>query len=193
MTSKALTRALTTLEQEVGGPKSRITVEDMVEALNHKGFGYLLLAPSLLTILPTGALPGVPAICGFLIFLVSAQILFDRHYPWLPRFVKNLSVDSDKLASAIAKAKPAAKKIDRYIHPRFEFMSKGYAQKLIAALCCLLGIFMVMIGFIPFAPMIISLPILLLALGVSAKDGLFVLLGVGMTGLSATLLIWVMP
>lgn len=44
-----------------------IAFGDVAQSLNHRGFGPLLLAPALITILPTGAIPGVPAISGLFI------------------------------------------------------------------------------------------------------------------------------
>lgn len=186
--SRALTGTLEILEDETDG--ARITVEDILRALNHRGFGTLLLAPALLTILPTGAIPGVPALSAVLIAAVAVQIIAGRRYPWLPGRIKKISVDRKKLISTVDKVKPVTKIIDRYICPRLEILSGKHIHALIAAICLLLSLGMLMVGFVPFLPALICLPILFFGVGMSAKDGVLILCGFGFTCAALALILW---
>ena len=78
MTNKALTETLEVLKEETKGDK--ISIGDIVEALNHRGFGPLLIGPSLLVVMPTGAIPGIPSLCALLIILIAAQIAFGKRH-----------------------------------------------------------------------------------------------------------------
>jgi hypothetical protein len=182
-------RALDLIEKETKAPGCKITFGEIVETLNHKGFGFLLMMPAAFNLLPIGAIPGVTAVSGILLFLISVQMLLGRPYPWLPKIIKNYSLDCDKLAQNVNKAKPVARKIDRYIHPRYQFFSHTACQRVIAGLCCLLAVGIILIGFIPFASFIISLPIFMLALGISTKDGLVTMIGLLFAVLCASIIL----
>lgn len=177
--NKNLSDTLDILQTETSG--ETVIFNDLVEALNRRGFGPLLIAPSALTILPTGAIPGIPALCGIFIILMAGQILIGRHHPWLPKRIKNFSFRRDKMVSAIQKAKPYTSKVDTFLRPRLKFLTQDTATPLVALICVILSLGIVVIGFIPMLPAAISLPILFFGLGISAKDGLMTLLGLFFT------------
>lgn len=163
------------LEQTQG---DEISMSDLVEVLNHKGFGPLLIAPSLITVLPTGGIPGVPAICGVFIIFVAAQMLMGRSCPWLPKKLGNISFSRETYEKSVKKAEPYTKKFDSLFHPRLEYLTNKIAQRIIAFVSILLSIAMISIGFIPFAPAMLALVILMFGLGLSVHDGLLTALSV---------------
>ena len=55
-----LTDVLNKIHKSEDGDK--IKVEQILDTFKHRGYGPLLLVPALISILPTGAIPGVPAI-----------------------------------------------------------------------------------------------------------------------------------
>src|SRR5262245_28933137 len=83
MRSAKLTSLLSDMDDSVSGQR-KVTLADIVDALDRRGFGPLLVMPALVTILPTGAIPGVPALSGGLICLIAVQIVMGRKHPWLP-------------------------------------------------------------------------------------------------------------
>lgn len=175
MSKKALTDMLEAIKDSTENGK--ISFADIVRALNSRGFGALLVAPSIIIILPTGAIPGIPALCGLFIVLISAQLLIGRKYPWLPKRLKKASFDKEKYERALEKAKPYTEKIDEFFHPRFEFLTREPVQRVIAILCLLLSLVIISIGFIPLLPDPLALAILLFGLGISVHDGLITALG----------------
>lgn len=163
----------------------RMSVGDVIHALEHRGFGPLLIAPALFVIMPTGAIPGVPAICAIIICLLTGQIMLGKHRPWLPHRVEKLSFRRQRLIDAMQRATPLSRRIDNIIHPRLQFFMRDFIQRFLAFYCFLLGLCMMLIGFIPFLPALLALPILFFALGMSARDGLMILLGL-LLGIGAT-------
>lgn len=154
-----------------------ISFEDLVEALNHRGFGPLLIAPALITVLPTGAIPGIPALCALFIILIAVQIIMGRSYPWIPQRLKTISFDRDQYTKALKKAHPYTTWIDGFFHPRLQFLTNETSQKIIAFLCIGLSIGIIALGFIPFAPMLPAATILFFGLGLSVHDGLLTACG----------------
>ncbi len=181
-----LTQTLDLLQDDIKG--SKVSFGDVVESFNHRGFGPLLLAPALMAILPLGAIPGVPAFAGLFIAVIALQMLMGRRYPWLPQRIKSFSFKRSKLTHAIRMARPYTQRLDKILKPRLSVLNSRVFQYLAASICVVLALLMVLIGFIPFFPMIISVPILFFALGFSAKDGAMTLMGFALT-ISALLLI----
>lgn len=176
MRSTKLTKLLDTLDESIDGQKE-VSLADIVEALEKRGFGALLLVPALITVLPTGAIPGVPAACAVVICLVAGQIVIGLKKPWVPSPLGRISISRKKLSNAIEKTKPYAEAVDEFAMPRYEFLTKDASQRVIALLCMALAVLMGMIGFVPFVPALFSLPVLLFAAGICLRDGLLTLSG----------------
>lgn len=176
----ALTETLEAIRKSAQGEK--ISFGAVIEALNHRGFGALLIGPALITVMPTGAIPGVPAVCALFIILVAAQIIMGRSYPWLPQRLSAMSFSRKTYEKGLERISPYTKKIDGFFHPRLRFLTDMPAQKIIAIFCIMLGILIIGVGFIPFVPVLPAAAILLFGLGLSVHDGLLALLGFVMMG-----------
>lgn len=168
--TQALTETLETIQKETKGDE--INVGEFVEALNSRGYGPLLIGPAIITILPTGAIPGMPAACAIIVIFISAQILMGKAQPWLPKKLKNFSFSRKKFLDALDKAKPYTKKVDKLIHPRLKFLVQDKVKPVIAVVSILLAILIIILGFIPFMAALPASGILLLGLGLTARDGL---------------------
>ena len=77
-----LTDILVKLADEPDG--SELSLVSVVETMQGRGFGPLLLAPTLMVLLPTGAIPGVPTLGALLIVLVAGQLVAGKRTPWVP-------------------------------------------------------------------------------------------------------------
>ena len=174
--SSDLTEILEILRDEASGGK--IKIDNIVKTFNHRGFGPLLLAPAMIIILPTGAIPGVPALCSLFIILVSVQILLKRRHPWLPKRFRDASIEAKKIQSAVQILKPYTQKIDRYVKNRLSVLSDNeISQRIVALVTLILAVMIIFIGFIPIAPALLALPILFFALGLSVHDGILLTFG----------------
>lgn len=173
-----LTGILDTLCETADENGEQIRMDAVLGALRHRGFGALLIAPSLLIVLPTGAIPGVPAICGIFMFLVSGQMLFGKTQPWVPQRLRDYAFDAARFKGFADKVRPYTEKVDATVKNRFARLARNDVSKRIVALTSMiLTVAVISIGFIPFAPALLALPILFFALGLSVHDGLFLLLG----------------
>lgn len=156
---------------------SKITIGKMVEAMNHKGFGALLLAPTIINVLPTGGIPGVPAVCNTVIILICVQLLIRRPHPWFPEWINKITFSSEKLKFVFDKAKPVITFIDRFTVRRFDFLCSKFVSQIIALICIALASVSYVLEFIPFAAFPPAFAILAFALGLTLKDGAFTILG----------------
>lgn len=158
--------------------EGRLSAGDVVNAFQHRGFGPLLLAPGLLALLPTGAVPGVPTIVGLLIVLVAGQMIIGRDEPWIPQRLRAASIEASKYQRVYQKVAPATRAIDKVLRPRLTVIVRPPAPRLIAIVCVLLALSMAPLELIPFMGAVPALVISLLGLGLTAEDGGVVALGV---------------
>lgn len=182
MSKKALTDTLQAIEDETEGEK--ISFGDIVEALNHRGFGTLLIAPALIGVLPTGAIPLMPNVITLFVILIASQILLGRTYPWMPKRLKSFSFDRETFKKSVKKAKPYTEWIDGFFHPRLKFLTGDLAQRVVAFFCIFLAISISILGFVPFAAAIPCFAILMFGLGLTVHDGLLTGIGFLIMGVS---------
>lgn len=177
MSTATFNEILDEMEEAEDSGSGDIKVADLMEKLNSKGYGPMLFVPALIMLLPTGAIPGVPIICGLIIILLCVQIIMQRHTPWLPKRIENMQISEEKLDRGIDMSRPYAKKIDNYTSERFTFMTSHTALSIICIPCILLAGLTVPLEAIPFAASIPAVALCVIALGVSVNDGLLLLIG----------------
>jgi len=178
-TSAKLTSIVDAIEHGSHG-STKISVGDLMEAIESRGFGALLLLPALLTFLPTGGIPGVPGICAIMIILICGQMLFGRRHAYIPKKIKNLSIRRKKLETILDKSRPTLKFLDHFVTQRFSFMFQPLTERIIAGISILLALTFFPLAFIPFAVLPSAAAIVLMSLGLLSRDGLLVMLGLGM-------------
>lgn len=175
MTKKTVKMMDILKDLEESSSARKITVKEIIEKLETRGYGPLLMGPPLLTLLPTGAIPGMPAIVALMICLIAGQMLMGIKPIKLPGFIKKLSIDRQKMKNALIKSEGFFSAVDRIIHARLPFLFGPATDKLIAAVCILIALSMIPLGFIPFAVMVPSFALVLLGLGLSARDGVLII------------------
>ena len=147
----------------------------ILDDLERRGFGPFIAMLSAFVILPTGAIPGVPALIGLALILFAGQILFGRKKPWFPQRLRDIEISSEKIDSAVEKARPWAQKVSRMLRARLEWLATGpVATTLIAAATCVTAALLIPLGFIPLLPFVFGMNLLFFGLGLMARDGLVV-------------------
>ncbi len=171
-----LTAVLDHLDDKAGG--ETITIDQIIQSFEERGYGPVLLSLALVELLPTGAIPGVPTLVAILVVLVAGQLLVGRTRPWVPEKLASKGFSHKKFKAGREKLRPFTSKCDRFIKPRLPGLTTGLMNRLVAGICIVLALTLPPLELIPFASSAPSFAIALLAIGLSAKDGLMVLLGV---------------
>lgn len=154
------------------------SVQQILEEFGNRTYGPLLLVPGLLALLPiVGAIPGVSMATAALIMLVGLQMIFRQRGIWLPKRLREVSISQEKLQTAVDTSRPYVAWIDKLTQPRLEVLTRSPLSYGIALLCVSLAATMFPLAFVPFGVAPPAAAIVLLALGLTAHDGLLVLLG----------------
>lgn len=150
-----------------------MSIGALMAGLKTQALALLLILFSLPNILPSP--PGTTAIFGAPLVLLTLQMALGRGV-WLPQVITNRTFPRATFLSLLDKAEPYFAKIERLLRPRLMFMTSALAQRLLGAGMVILSI-MIMLP-IPLANTAPSLAIILIAVGLVERDGLFILAGI---------------
>ncbi|WP_439624224.1 exopolysaccharide biosynthesis protein [Shinella sp.] len=154
-----------------------ITLRDLLSMMGESGLLLLCAFLSLPFLFPV-SIPGVSTVFGAGIVLISAAITLNR-LPWLPQKVADRRLESGKLRPVLERGVKFLRKIDRFFKPRLIGLTSGAVMNRVNGLV-LMGaglLLMAPLGLIPFSNTLPGVAILLLAAGISQRDGLVVLGG----------------
>lgn len=183
MAKNTLQQCLDTLKDAEGD--NRTSVGDILNTFQHRGFGPLLLVPSLLMILPTGAIPGASIVGGIVVIALCAQMLMGKQSPWLPETLKNKSFDSNKLRRGIQKVEPFTQWLDRHTGKRLVwFTTSDTAKRVVAGVGITLALLLFPLALVPFAVFIPAAALLILSIGLTVRDGLIIVIGLSLSAVA---------
>ena len=154
-----------------------ITLRDLLAMMGESGLLLLCAFLSLPVLLPVSS-PGGSTVFGAGIVLISAAITLNR-LPWLPQKVADRRLESGKLRPVLERGVTFLRRFDRFFKPRMTGLTSGAVMNRINGLV-LMGagiLLMAPLGLIPFSNTLPGVAILLLAAGISQRDGLVVLGG----------------
>jgi hypothetical protein len=143
--------------------------------MGERGHAVLMLLLAFPFLLPVPTM-GLSAPAGFAIGFLGLCLAV-RARPWLPGFLARREVPYETLDKVVAGAGRAAARLERILRPRFAIMLWSGMHVLLG-----LGIFVAGVGLglpipLPFANAIPALAIVLYALGLLERDGVFILAG----------------
>lgn len=163
------------------GSGDQVSVGELLDGFGHRSFGPLILTPSILVASPLSVLPGFPTAAGAVIALIAVQMLLGRRSPWLPGSLRRRRIDRRRLRRAAARLQPIARRVDRLVRPRLEFLTTGPFARAIAAICVLIALTMPPLELVPMANSTTGAAISVFGLALAARDGLLALLALGLT------------
>ena len=166
-------------------------LKSIIESFGDRAFGPVMLLSGLFMLTPLGAIPMVPAAFGFVVITFAVQLLMRRETPWMPQVLAKVKVSSARVKKVKAKATPVLAKIDGIIRPRTQWAARGPFQVLAALIAIILSMAMVPLGAVPFAVCIPGFVLGLLGLGITARDGIMMIIAFTLS-LGAFVGIWML-
>jgi hypothetical protein len=161
--------------------RERISVGDLLAALEDRAIGALLFIFAFPNVLPTP--PGTSAVLGAPLLFLAAQLAFGRS-PWLPAIIAKRSMSRDDFQSLIRRIGPWLARAEKLLKPRMTSLALPPMEYMIGLVCLLLATMLVLP--IPLGNILPALAISLIALGVLERDGLWVLAGLVVAAISIT-------
>ncbi|HVK81829.1 MAG TPA: exopolysaccharide biosynthesis protein, partial [Verrucomicrobiae bacterium] len=112
-----------------------------------------------------------------LTLLVAGQMALGMKRIWLPRKAREMALPRDSVKGAVEKSRGVAKFVDTLLKPRLTFLSKPPFVNLVALLVIGAALITFPLGLVPLLPLIPGLAVVFFGLGMTARDGLWLLLG----------------
>jgi hypothetical protein len=161
--------------------RSHVSIGEMMDAVGRRTFGPLVLLVGLILVTPLSGVPGIPTLMGLLTSLTLVQVLFGRTHFWLPDLFLRQQVPRQKLVQGLKLLRPAARRIDRLIRPRYTFLVKGPGLYIMALACMVISVVMPATELIPFSASIAGLALMTFGLAMISKDGVLALVAWGIS------------
>lgn len=168
--SATLTRTIDAIQGDT------VSLRELMASIGEQGL-LLLCALATLPFLIPVSIPGVSTVFGAAIVLLSVAITLNR-MPWLPEKILDRKLDAKKLLPALRKGVRIVSRIDAWVRPRALGMTTQYMTVINGCVLIFGGLLlMAPFGLIPFSNTAPAVGILLLAIGMIQRDGVFVVLG----------------
>ncbi len=162
--------------EELAKDGNDVSIGRVVQTLGNRGHGPFLMIPALIDISPVGGIPGLPTVLAVIIALTAAQMLFGRKHLWLPGFLANRSLSSEKTCETTAKLRGLARFLDRWFHGRLPKLTEGSFVRVAAGLCILLTLTVPPLELLPFATTAPMAAIAAFGLALLVRDGLLMVI-----------------
>ena len=154
----------------------RISLGALRDALGDRGFGVLLFIFALPNLVPVN-IPLLSAVLGLPLVLLAAQLSYGRHKPWFPDWLTEQSFPRQGFAAVVHRALPYLERAERLLRPRLTVLLSWTGERLIGIAILVLALVLTLP--IPFANWLPACAIAIFALAIVEKDGVAVLVGLG--------------
>lgn len=154
------------------GEGENVSGDELLAAFGARAYGPLILIPSLLLVSPLSAIPGFSSVMGMCIALLAGQLVLGRERPWLPGFILRGSVPRRRLVAAAPILCRVAKWVDALIRPRLHALTREPLRRVLGLACLGIGLVIPLMEVVPMASSTAGAATAVLALALTARDGL---------------------
>lgn len=165
--------ALNHLKELLNEQHESYAIKTIVSVLGNRALAVLLLLFSLPFAFPI-TIPGLSTPFGVLLFIVGFRFMRDKPL-WLPKKITMKHISHKHLTNFVKVLEKFLRKMRHIIKPRLFFV---FETPIITGIAIMIQSFFMALPIpLPLTNCFASIPIVLLALGLLASDGLFILLG----------------
>lgn len=151
-----------------------VTVGELADRVQRRGFGVLMIVLALPTFIPVLP-PGVAVVVGLMYFLLGVQMLWGLPQPWLPQRVRAYRLTGRGLRRLRERGVPLLRRLEELSRERPLPIDEGIITRAIAVVMCVIGVILVLP--IPFFNTLPALSVLALGVGLLNRDALFLVAG----------------
>ncbi|MEQ1492822.1 MAG: exopolysaccharide biosynthesis protein [Terricaulis sp.] len=154
----------------------------LLSAVGRRSYGPLLLLTGLIAISPLTVLPFTTSIVAAITLLIASQMAVGLKRPWLPKRVLDIRVPRKAFFAFLDRARPVVERLEgAALRQRWSFMTVPIFVNLVALCVCAAALITFPLSLIPFAPFAPGLAIVLFGLGMTARDGVWLAIGIALT------------
>jgi hypothetical protein len=170
-----------------------VTLGKLIRVFGSASFGSVLLLTALISILPiVGALPGVSLGTAAIANMLALQMLFGRTTPWIPARLARIKIPRKALKAALTPLRPWVDRLDRRLGPRYTFLLHPPFLWIGALVATVLALGMLVGALVPLGIIPAAIGMIVLALGMTLRDGLLVAISILVTTATVVSAVWVL-
>jgi len=169
---------------DAAGDDERVTIGQILDEIGDRSLAAILLVPALITASPISGIPGVPTLTGIAVGLIVVQMLMGRNTLWVPRAFARQGVSRSKMDKAVQFLRRPVGWLDAMMKPRLCWLAVRPCNYLALLLILAIAVTTPVMEFLPFAISIAAIAIGFFAAGMLLRDGLMILVGYAVVGLS---------
>jgi len=150
-----------------------VSIGDLVDALQDRAFGLLMLILALPCCLPFVYL--IPQAVAVPMVFIASQIAIGRHTPWLPQTVRSRSFEAAGFRDVVTRAERYIKWLEHISRPRMTWVTRGPLERLFGALMIIFSATILVP--LPGTNTVPGIAIAIMSVGFLERDGLMILAG----------------
>jgi hypothetical protein len=145
----------------------RISVEALLEPLQRRAFGFLLLLLAIPNFIPVPL--GIGGIMGMLVIALGLEMLVGLEHPWIPGFLRRRTMSRDGLLRFLDRAEPITRRLETVCKPRLQRLTRRPFTFVSGAIMILIGILLALP--IPFTNYVFGGMLIAFAFALVERDG----------------------
>ncbi len=187
LNGRRISDILMTLTESFSTPT--VTIGELRDALSGRIYGVFLLVLALPNLVPFPA-PGLSAVTGMPLLLLTFQMMLGMKTPWFPQAILKRTIKTEQLRRWCLRTLPYLRKLECFILPRWIWLVNSPLDRVIALLCVFLSL--VIMFPIPFGNALPALAICFFSIAILQRDGLFVIVGIFCTIASIAVIVTIL-
>ena len=159
----------------IGRPEDKVSFGEMLEVLDERSFGLLLIVFSVPNLLPFPGVPGVSFVTGMAILYIAIQLVLGKKEPALPDWISQKSFTRAHLSRFIVKTTPLLRWLERPIRPRLTHIVAEPGERLIGLVAAIHAVTLALP--IPMGNLPQAVALIFFAFALIERDGVMAILG----------------
>jgi len=143
----------------------------MLNLLGVRGFAFFILVLALLNMV-IFMIPGLSLVFGLPLVILTVQMVLGFRAPLFPAFIRRRSISAEAVSKGLKIGMRGMRRVEHLVKPRFAFLSGPYMYRLHSLLALVMAVQMALP--IPILNLSPSLGLVVLALGMMQRDGIFI-------------------
>jgi hypothetical protein len=161
-----------------------VSVRDVLNEFGDRAITPFILLVALILVSPLSGIPGAPSVGALIIILLSIQALSGRRKLWLPEFILQQEIAAHRLRRVVGWMRRPSAFLDRHSRARLQFLTIGPMRWITLTVCVVVPSAWPLLELLPLTTSVGAITIAFFAFGLFTRDGLYVLFGYLMVGMT---------
>lgn len=149
-----------------------ITLDDVLDRIETRAFGFLLIFLALPNLIPVPF--GIGGVCGPLAAFLGLQMVIGFEHPWLPRWLRRRGLARETMAKFLVRMGKVMARLETLCKPRWLFLTEGLGERFSGLV--LIGLGLLVSLPIPFTNIPLGGALLVTAIALAERDGMLLVL-----------------